>query len=68
MQVLLLDSEGIETKIISAEEYGALDEAVNLEIAKVAKDIDLQLSAVFAKTEVVLTETKILESEHRKQI
>jgi len=56
--VIILDSEGIETKIISAEEYGALDEAVNLEIAKVAKDIDLQLSAVFAKTEVVLDGNK----------
>jgi len=52
--VIIIDDESIEAKLISAEEYRSVDPEVNDAINKVASEIDLQLSEVFAKTEILL--------------
>jgi len=52
--VIIIDDDSIEAKLISAEEYKSVDPEVNDAVNKVAAEIDKQLSAVFARTEVLL--------------
>jgi 2',3'-cyclic-nucleotide 2'-phosphodiesterase (5'-nucleotidase family) len=52
--VIIIDDESVEAKLISAEDYNSVDKDINDEINKVAAQIDLQLSDVFAKTEILL--------------
>lgn len=56
--VVIIDDKSIEAKLISAEEYNSVDKDVNDAINKVAAQIDLELSDVFAKTEVLLDGNK----------
>lgn len=56
--VVIIDNESVEARLISAEEYSRLDNDINAAINKVAAEIDLQLSGVFAKTEVLLNGNK----------
>ncbi len=56
--VVIIDDNNIEAKLISAEEYMSVDKDINDAINKVAAEIDLQLSDVFAKTEVLLDGNK----------
>lgn len=52
--VIILDEDGIETRLISAAEYNRTDPAVNEVINKAAGEIDALLSEAFAVTEVFL--------------
>ena len=52
--VIVIDGEAIEASLISAEEYNSIDTNINDIIGKAASEIDLQLSSVFARTEVLL--------------
>ena len=52
--VIVIDGEAIEASLISAEEYNSIDTNINDIIGNAASEIDLQLSSVFARTEVLL--------------
>lgn len=52
--VIVIDGEAIEASLISAEEYSSIDKNITDTIGKAASEIDLQLSSVFARTEVLL--------------
>lgn len=56
--VVIIDDKGIEAKLISAADYKSVDKDVNDAINKVAAEIDLQLSDVFARTEILLDGNK----------
>jgi len=52
--VIIMDKDSIEAKLIPASEYTEIDQEVSDAVNKVAEEIDQQLSAVFARTEVLL--------------
>jgi 2',3'-cyclic-nucleotide 2'-phosphodiesterase (5'-nucleotidase family) len=56
--VIIIDSDKITTKLISAADYSKVDEWVDSIINKDAKEIDEALSETFAKTEIFLDGNK----------
>ena len=56
--VVIIDKDGISTKLISASEYSSVDTSVDSAINMISKKIDETLSKVFASTEVLLDGNK----------